>query len=90
MTMTPAPTRVDPARSCAPSATAERAVDRILADDTTLGEFHRTRLRAAASERGVRVETVETDAGTELGRYASLLLSGTYAAEYLGLGLVED
>lgn len=48
------------------------------------------RLRAAATERGVRIETVETDAATEVGRYASLLLSGTYGAEYLAVGLVED
>lgn len=48
------------------------------------------RLREAARERGVRVETVGTTATTEVGRYASLLLSGTYAAEYLGLGLVDD
>jgi hypothetical protein len=48
------------------------------------------RLRAAADERGVRVETVTTDAPTEVARYASLLLSGTYAAEYLRLGFVEE
>lgn len=48
------------------------------------------RLRAAAAERGVRAETVETRADTEVARYASLLLSGTYASEYLRLGLVED
>ena len=51
---------------------------------------HRGRLQAAAEGRGVRVETVTTDAATEVARYASLLLSGTYAAEYLRLGLVED
>jgi phosphoglucose isomerase-like protein len=50
----------------------------------------RSRLQAAAASRGVRVETVTTDAATEVARYASLLLSGTYAAEYLGLGLVQD
>ncbi|MDF1606348.1 SIS domain-containing protein [Nocardioides sp. YIM 152315] len=50
----------------------------------------RGRLTAAASERGVRVETVTTDATTEVARYASLLLSGTYAAEYLRIGLVDD
>ena len=49
----------------------------------------RGRLRAAADERGVRVETVTTEAPTEVARYASLLLSGTYAAEYLRLGLVD-
>jgi hypothetical protein len=50
----------------------------------------RGRLQAAAAARGVRVETVTTDAPTEVARYASLLLSGTYAAEYLRIGLVED
>ncbi len=51
---------------------------------------HRGRLRAAAASRGVRVEAVTTDAPTEVARYASLLLSGRYAAEYLRIGLVED
>jgi hypothetical protein len=51
---------------------------------------HRGRLQAAAEGHGIRVETVTTDASTEVARYASLLLSGTYAAEYLRLGLVED
>ncbi len=50
----------------------------------------RGRLLAAASERGVRVETLDTDAPSEIACYASLLLSGTYAAEYLRLGLVEE
>ena len=49
----------------------------------------RGRLQAAAAERGVRVETVTTDAPNEVARYAAMLLSGTYAAEYLRLGLVE-
>ena len=47
-------------------------------------------LRAAAARHGVRVETLETDADAEVARYASLLLAGTYAAEYLRVGLVED
>ncbi|MCD4525347.1 SIS domain-containing protein [Nocardioides sp. cx-173] len=50
---------------------------------------HRARLLAAADERGVRVEHVTSEAGCEVARYASLLLSGRYAAEYLRLGLVE-
>ncbi len=50
----------------------------------------RGRLRAAATGRGVRIETLTTDAPTEVARYASLLLSGSYAAEYLRLGLVDD
>ena len=50
----------------------------------------RGRLQAAAAARGVRVETLTTDAPTEVARYASLVLSGSYTTEYLGLGLVED
>jgi hypothetical protein len=50
----------------------------------------RGRLQAAAAARGVRVETVTTESGSEVARYASLLLSGTYATEYLRIGLVED
>ncbi|WP_292678267.1 SIS domain-containing protein, partial [Nocardioides sp.] len=50
----------------------------------------RGRLQAAAAARGVRVETVVAEAPTEVARYASLLLSGTYAAAYLGIGLVEE
>jgi hypothetical protein len=47
-------------------------------------------LQAAAARHGVRVETLTTDADAEVARYASLLLAGTYAAEYLRIGLVED
>jgi hypothetical protein len=58
-------------------------------DDPVVTE-QRGRLEAAAAARGVRVETVSTDASSEVARYASLLLSGTYAAEYLRLGLVQE
>lgn len=50
----------------------------------------RGRLQSAAAARGVRVETVTTEAPSEVSRYASLMLSGTYAAAYLRIGLVED
>ena len=50
----------------------------------------RGRLLAAAESRGVRVETVRTEATSEVARYASLMLSGTYAAAYLRVGLVEE
>jgi hypothetical protein len=50
----------------------------------------RGRLLAAASSRGVRVENVSTDAPSEVARYASLLLSGTYGSEYLRVGIVEE
>ncbi|MGN0065543.1 MAG: SIS domain-containing protein [Nocardioides sp.] len=53
----------------------------------TLGREQRGRLLAAAERRGVRVETLSTTAPTEVARYASLLLQGTYVAEYLGIGL---
>ncbi|MFC4784135.1 SIS domain-containing protein [Nocardioides sp. MAHUQ-72] len=59
------------------------------ADDPVVRE-QRGRLETAAAARGVRVEAVTADAPTEVARYASLLLSGTYAAAYLRLGLVED
>ncbi|MDN4175013.1 SIS domain-containing protein [Nocardioides sp. SOB77] len=51
---------------------------------------HRRRLEETAAARGVRVETLTTDAPSEVARYASLLLQGTWAAEYLRLGLVDD
>ena len=50
----------------------------------------RGRLQAAASSHGVRVETVTAEGDTEIARYASLVLNGRYAAEYLRLGLVTD
>lgn len=59
------------------------------ADDPIVRE-DRGRLQAAAAEHGVRVETLTSEAGTEVGRYASLVLSGRYAAEYLRLGLIEE
>lgn len=59
------------------------------ADDPVVRE-QRGRLQAAAASRGVRVETLTAEADTEVARYASLMLQGTYAAEYLRLGLVED
>src|SRR3954471_19429626 len=59
------------------------------ADDQVAHE-DRDRLREAAAAHGVRVEKVTTEADTEVARYASLVLSGRYAAEYLRLGLVDD
>lgn len=59
-------------------------------NDDPVIDAQRQRLRAAAEARDVRIERVATAATTEVARYASLLLSGTYAAEYLRLGLVTD
>ncbi len=58
--------------------------------DDPITREQRGRLQAAAQERGVRVETICSDAGSEVARYASLLLTGSWTAEYLHLGLVED
>ena len=59
------------------------------AEDPAIRE-QRGRLQAAAATRGVRAETVTTDATTEVARYASLMLQGLYAAEYLRVGLVDE
>lgn len=58
--------------------------------EEAVASAHRERLEAAARTHDVRVERVTTDADGEVARYASLLLNGTYAAEYLRLGLVPD
>lgn len=50
----------------------------------------RGRLLAAAAARGVRAEVVPATSGSEVARYASLVLTGAYAAEYLAAGLVSD
>lgn len=59
------------------------------ADDAVVRE-QRGRLQAVAAERGVRVETMRADTASDVARYASLLLTGTYAAEYLRLGFAEE
>jgi hypothetical protein len=56
------------------------------AEDPLVRE-QRGRLTAAAHEHDVRVETVSSDAATDVARYAALLTTGTYAAAYLGVGL---
>ncbi|WP_370290412.1 SIS domain-containing protein [Nocardioides sp.] len=58
--------------------------------DDDLAHADRRRLEDAAAARDVRVEHVATEARGDVARYASLLLRGTYAAEYLRLGLVPD
>lgn len=50
----------------------------------------RQTLVGLADSRGVRVELIGSEAPNDVARYASLLLHGTYAAEYLRLGLVDD
>jgi hypothetical protein len=49
----------------------------------------RSRLKEQADERGVRIETVTTEADGDVARYAALLATGTFAARYLQVGLVD-
>ena len=56
------------------------------AEGATIRE-QRARLAAAADDQHVRVETVSSEAVTDVARYAALLTTGTYAAAYLGIGL---
>ena len=60
----------------------------VLDDDTDGHEIVAAEraLTEAAQSRGVRVETVSSDADGELPRYAALLSTGHYAAAYLDLG----
>lgn len=58
--------------------------------DDPLRHQQRAALTRAADDRGVRVEVVAAEAAGEVARYAELLLSGTYGAAYLRIGLVED
>lgn len=57
-------------------------------EDPVVAE-QRALLRAAAQEHDVRVESITSEAEGDVARYASLLLEGTYTAEYLGLGTVS-
>jgi hypothetical protein len=56
------------------------------ADGASIRE-QRGRLALAAQEQRVRVETVASEAGSDVARYAAVLATGTYAAAYLGIGL---
>lgn len=58
-------------------------------DEDPVAHEQRELLVATAEERRLRVERLHSDAPGDVARYASLLLSGTYASEYLALGLVE-
>ncbi len=72
-----------------PAASERRPILVILDDgsaDASVRE-QRGRLVTAAQERDIRVETVATEAPSEVARYAALLATGTFAAVYLGVGL---
>lgn len=55
-----------------------------------VGREQRARLVSVAESRGIRVETIDVESRSEVARYASLLLTGSYAAAYLQLALVDD
>jgi hypothetical protein len=59
-------------------------------DPSTVIGAQRRRLVETADARGVRVEILTAEGDGDMTRYASLLLQGRYAAEYLRVGLVED
>lgn len=64
----------------------------LLLDDGSVepaGRAQRERLLTAAEQRGVRVEHLVVQEGSEVARYASLVLWGSYAADYLRLALVD-
>lgn len=67
-----------------------RPVVVVLDDADPNGLARRRALTDAADAHDVRVEVVSAeDAAEPVARYASLVLQGAYAAEYLRLGLVE-
>lgn len=58
--------------------------------DPELSVAQRQQLVGVANSRGVRVDLLVAETGSDLARYASLTVQGQYAAAYLGLGLAQD
>jgi hypothetical protein len=80
----------DPDADLGDPAAADRRPILVILDDGSADASvreQRGRLVTAAQERDIRVETVATDAPSEVARYAALLATGTFAAVYLGVGL---
>ena len=73
------PATCAPCSSCSTTAPTTR-----WSASSAVGSRRRRPRTASASRR------VDADATSEVARYASLLLSGRYAAEYLAIGLVND
>jgi phosphoglucose isomerase-like protein len=87
---TPADPFADPFADTVADGDGDRPPTLLVLDDGADGagvREQRGRLLAAAEERRVRVETVASEARTDVARYAALLATGTYAAAYLGVGL---
>jgi hypothetical protein len=65
----------------------------VILDDGSLDQMvaeTRERLVAQAEANGLRVETVTSQAEGEVARYAALLATGTFAAQYLQIGLSQS
>jgi hypothetical protein len=80
----------DPLADLSETSDADRRPTLVVLDDGSEDPSvreQRGRLVAAATDRDVRVETIGTEAGDEVARYAALLAQGTFAAAYLGVGL---
>jgi Bacterial phospho-glucose isomerase C-terminal SIS domain len=80
----------DPYADLEEAGEADRRPTLVILDDGSADASvreQRGRLVTAANERDVRVETVASEAGNEVARYAALLAQGTFAAAYLGVGL---
>jgi Bacterial phospho-glucose isomerase C-terminal SIS domain len=80
----------DPYAELTEPADADRRPTLVVLDDGSADASvreQRGRLVSAANDRDVRVETVASEAGNEVARYAALLAQGTFAATYLGVGL---
>lgn len=64
----------------------------VILDDGSLDQVvaeTRERLKAQAEANGLRIEVVTSHADGEVARYASLLATGTFAAQYLRIGLAQ-
>ncbi len=71
-------------------AAAQRRPALVLLDDGSVdpGVRHtRARLEETAQARDVRVQVIDSESDGDVARYAAMLLTGTYAAAYLQLGL---
>jgi hypothetical protein len=79
----------DPFESSSDSETSRQPALVLLDDGADGGSIReqRGRLNEAADERRLHVETVTSEAGSDIARYAALLATGTYAAAYLHVGL---
>jgi hypothetical protein len=64
----------------------------VILDDGSLDQVvaeTRERLVAQADANGLRIEVVTSQAEGEVARYAALLATGTFAAQYLRIGLAQ-